>query len=181
MCTCRPGRFQDLGNGTILDTDLGIEWLADANHSMTSGYNTNGIMTWNRADNWASQLSVGGHDDWRLPTNDEFSHLFYDELDGVKNADIYGTHNNANFALFSNIKTTIAGYGLFYWTSTPTDGVDTHSMFSFAKGLNYSDNKDVGHYAMVVRTVVPEPETYAMLLAGLGLVSLFARRKKQGS
>ena len=27
-------------------------------------------------------------------------------------------------------------------------------------------------------TLVPEPETYAMLLAGLGLVSLMARRRK---
>jgi len=29
--------------------------------------------------------------------------------------------------------------------------------------------------------VVPEPETYAMLLAGLGLVGFMARRRKQNA
>jgi hypothetical protein len=39
-------------------------------------------------------------------------------------------------------------------------------------------------YAWAVRdgdvtSPVPEPETYAMMLAGLGLVSIVARRRKQ--
>ena len=178
---CAPiaqAALEDLGNGVIADTDLGIAWLADANYSETSGYNTNGIMTWSAANNWVNQLNAGGHSDWRLPTTAEFSHLFSDELEGVKGFDIYGTHNNANFALFSNIKTTIAGTGLFYWTGTPQGDADTHSTFSFANGRDFSDNKDVGHYAMAVAPI-PEPETYAMLLAGLGLVGFIARHRKQ--
>lgn len=44
-----------------------------------------------------------------------------------------------------------------------------------------SQQNDVGlsYQFDMVSTPVPEPETYAMLLAGLGLVSFIARRRKQ--
>ena len=175
---CAPAAqaaLEDLGNGVIADTDLGIAWLSDANYSKTSGYNTNGIMNWNAANTWVDQLNAGGHSDWRLPTTSEFSHLFYDELGGVTNSNIYDTHNNANFALFSNI---VASGG--YWTTTPTGDATTHSTFYFDRGYGFDHDMNLGHYAMAV-AAVPEPETYAMLLAGLGLVSLVARKRKQGS
>lgn len=177
---CAPiaqAALEDLGNGVIADTDLGIAWLADANNSKASGYNTDGLMTWNAANNWVNQLNAGGHSDWRLPTTSELSHLFSDELDGIKDHNIYDTHNNANFALFSNIQ--VPYYGVHaYWTATPTGDADIHSTFSFNYGRDFTDNKDVGNYAMAVATI-PEPETYVMLLAGLGLVGFIARRRKQ--
>jgi hypothetical protein len=181
---CAPAAqaaLEDLGNGVIKDTDLGIVWLADANYSKTSGYNTNGLMAWNAANTWVDQLNVGGHSDWRLPTTDEFSHLFLNELDGVKDQNIYDTHNNANFALFSNIQAPHYTNAISYWTTTPTGDADIRATFSFNSGRGFTDNMDAGHFAMAVRTVVPEPETYALLLAGLGLVSLVARKRKQGS
>jgi hypothetical protein len=180
---CAPiaqAALEDLGNGIIADTDLGIEWLADANYSKTSGYNTDGLMTWNAANNWVNQLNAGGHSDWRLPTSTELSHLFYDELDGVRDHNIYDTHNNANFALFSNIQAPHYTNAVTYWTSTPTNDADMHSTFGFNAGRDFTDNKDIGHFAMAVSTI-PEPETYAMLLAGLGLVGFVARRRKQTS
>ena len=178
---CTPiaqAALQDLGNGVIADTDLNIAWLADANNSKTSGYNTDGLMTWGAANNWVNQLNAGGRSDWRLPTTSEFSHLFSDELEGVKDHNIYDTHNNANFALFSNIQAPHYNNSFTYWTATPTGETDIHSTFGFNAGRDFTDNKDVGHYAMAVAPI-PEPETYAMLLAGLGLVSLVARRRKQ--
>lgn len=36
-------------------------------------------------------------------------------------------------------------------------------------------------YALHVTAAVPEPETYAMMLAGLGLIGVIARRKKQST
>jgi len=36
----------------------------------------------------------------------------------------------------------------------------------------------LSHAALYTVTAVPEPETYAMLLAGLGLTGLIARRRK---
>ena len=163
---------------TIYDSHLNLTWLADANYSQTSGYNTTGLMTWNAAEKWVDQLNAGGSSDWHLPTTDEFSHLFYDELDGVVNNRIYDIHNNANFALFSNIQSGVFQDGSRYWTATPTSDVATHSTFSFKNGLDFTDNGSVGRYAIAV-SAVPEPETYALLLVGLGVVSLVARRRKQ--
>lgn len=174
---CAPtaqAALQDLGNGIILDTDLGIEWLADANYSRTSGYNTTGVMTWNAANKWVDQLNVGGYNDWRLPTIDEFSHLFYDELDGVGSWSIYAIHNNTNFALFKSIQNDL------YWTDTPANDTGKQLIFNFNGGYSITASESAGLYATAVRavTAVPEPEAYAMLLGGLGLMGFMARRRK---
>ena len=57
----------DRGNGMIYDNVLKITWLQDANYAMTSGYDNDGLMDWNKALSWAGQLSFGGFNDWRLP------------------------------------------------------------------------------------------------------------------
>ena len=71
---CAPAAqaaLEDLGNGVIADTDLGIAWLSDANYSKTSGYNTNGIMTWNAANTWV-RAAAQRRRPWRLaPSHDE--------------------------------------------------------------------------------------------------------------
>jgi len=51
----------DRGNGLIYDDALNITWMQDANYAGTD-------MTWDSAMSWASDLSYGGFDDWRLPT-----------------------------------------------------------------------------------------------------------------
>lgn len=64
----------DRGGGLIYDSDLNVTWLADANYSQTSGYDSDGRMNWNDANAWAAGLEY--HDslrnvtysDWRLPT-----------------------------------------------------------------------------------------------------------------
>lgn len=43
----------------LYDTVLDITWLRDAN--------SNGQLTWDQANTWAAQLSVGTYADWRLP------------------------------------------------------------------------------------------------------------------
>jgi hypothetical protein len=63
----------DRGGGLIYDDVLNITWLQDANYAKTSGYNTDGWMTWGEAISWVANLeyydSVRGvtYDDWRLP------------------------------------------------------------------------------------------------------------------
>lgn len=50
------------------DTALNITWLADANYVQTSGYDSDGRMTWAQSVDWASQLVIAGFDGWRLPS-----------------------------------------------------------------------------------------------------------------
>ncbi len=58
----------DRGNGMIYDSGQNLTWLQDANYARTSGYDTDGLMSWDTATAWAAGLSYGGYDDWRLPT-----------------------------------------------------------------------------------------------------------------
>lgn len=60
----------DRGGGMIYSTDMDVTWLMDANYARTTGYDTDGYMTWLAANTWAQDLSYGGYDDWRLPTFD---------------------------------------------------------------------------------------------------------------
>ena len=49
------------------DTVADLTWLADANYAQTSGYDVDGLMSWQAANAWAAQLTVGGVSNWRLP------------------------------------------------------------------------------------------------------------------
>lgn len=67
----------------------------------------------------------------------------------------------------------------------------THNSFGLIGGLNVVDTDAAGNattlagtvriYDGVITPTIPEPETYAMLLAGLGLVGFAARRRKQNA
>jgi hypothetical protein len=64
----------DRGGGLIYDDVLKITWLQDANYAKTSGYDADGEMSWNAANDWAANLNYYDsvrnvyYDDWRLPT-----------------------------------------------------------------------------------------------------------------
>ena len=101
----------DRGNGLIYDDVLDITWLQDANYAQSSGYDSDGRMTWIDAKAWAAQLSYGGYDDWRLPsarlmnptnpchawdgscdrgphnTTGELGHMFYNNLGNLASVD----------------------------------------------------------------------------------------------
>ncbi|MDP2030962.1 MAG: PEP-CTERM sorting domain-containing protein [Thiobacillus sp.] len=184
--------LHDRGGGLIYDDDLNVTWLQDANYAQTSGY-TNGPKSWSIAATWVANLSYYDsvrdvtYTDWRLPSSDtcvgicfngEMGHLYYDELGGVTYGSITAHHND-NYSLFRNL------YDSYYWTSTeyvPNTGI--HMIFTMGSGLQDS-SYDFGpqYYAMAVRfgdvAAIPEPETYAMMLAGLGLLGFAVHRRKQ--
>ncbi|MBA2659922.1 MAG: FxDxF family PEP-CTERM protein [Nitrosospira sp.] len=162
--------LEDLGNGVIKDTDLNIEWLSDANYSKSSDYHTTGAMNWDAANTWASNLTFANNGDWRLPSVSEMEHLFYHELGGSGGSNITTSHN-VYYNLFDNVQSQ------WYWTSDHNNNSQAVA-FGMFNGGTYLTSNTTGFYAMAVSSV-PEPETYAMLLAGLGLVSLVARRRKQ--
>jgi len=164
----------DLGNGLIYDTDLNITWLADGNYAKTSGYHSTGAMNWGDATTWATSLALQGHSDWRLPTFDEMNHLFYGELGGSDSLSISYSHN-MSYNLFSNIQ---SGY---YWTEKES-GPGFAPAFTFSNGRGFPIDEKIGLNAMAVSpgdiaAVVPEPEAYAMMLAGLGLLGWRMRQR----
>jgi len=59
--------LHDRGGGLIYDDVLDITWLQDTNYAMISGYDSDGLMNWSGAMNWAAQLVYAGFNDWRLP------------------------------------------------------------------------------------------------------------------
>ncbi len=97
----------DRGNGMLYDTVLDITWLQDANYAKTSGYDSDGLMTWEEAVAWADNLVYGGYDDWRLPTIVAPDSVPFRFANNGSNAGGYGA--------------TGAGYG----TDTPAGGWGT--------------------------------------------------------
>jgi hypothetical protein len=168
----------DRGNGLIFDNDLNVTWLADANYSKTSGYSGTGVMNWYDASTWVGDLTFQGHSDWRLPTPDEMDHLFYRELGGVLGTNISTLHN-PHYALFSNVQN-------YYWSNTDNaNHIDRAVVYNFAYGNTFDASKTQGYSAIAVLpgdvvSAVPEPETYALLLAGLGLLGWRVRRQARG-
>ncbi len=96
-----------------------LMWLQDANYAKTSGYDSDGKLTWFEATTWAGGLTFAGYDDWRLPTltpsdgsgsfdfgwandgstdkgfnitslNSEMAYMFYVELGNLGITDING-------------------------------------------------------------------------------------------
>lgn len=167
------------GNGQVdafYDTDLDITWLRDAN--------VNGAMDWDSAASWASGFSIGGHSNWRLPTVDtadmcdepctsgEFGHLWYVELGNSR-----GLLTNPGD--FQNIPAFTVPY---YWTATEVTAGDAY-LFDFARGERGVAGKFNSFFAMAVTNgdvgMVPEPETYALMLAGLAGLAIARRHQRR--
>ena len=58
--------YTDLGNGIVKDNVTGLEWQQAT---------APGTYTWQEAINYCENLTLGGYDDWRLPTIKELSTL----------------------------------------------------------------------------------------------------------
>lgn len=137
----------DRGGGMIYSTDLDVTWLQDANYAQSSGYDGDGLMTWDQAVTWVGNLTYGGYDDWRLPTFDpdnpdarvnatllhEMGYLNYVELGNSTSGS--GT-DPMNQGPFANMNPTPNSYGPWFWSSTPgtLDPVDTAYRFNFECG-----------------------------------------------
>ena len=64
------------------------------------------------------------------------------------------------------------------FTGTNLDFGAPHLKVQFMTGVN--DTQKTGNLLSQTIPAIPEPETYAMMLAGLGLLGFVARRRRQG-
>jgi hypothetical protein len=155
------------------DTNLNITWLANAGLSSNS--------TFAQANAWANNLVVGNVSGWRLPITDvscqaynctksEMGELFYTELGS--------TANHIQVGSFQNV----ASGG--YWSGT-VDLVRRGQAWAFVAGNGFQSSASMSdkYSAMAVHSgdvfvaAVPEPETYAMFLAGVALISATVKRR----
>ena len=162
------------------DTDLDITWLAD--------WNVNRRMDWDTAIAWAGGLDVYGTTGWRLPStvdglasfgekppvdSSEMAHMFYVTLgnEGFPDAG-FGLSNTANFLNMKNF---------IYWSGTEL-GDNPLAAWALELNVGFQNGypKDDPLYAVAVRPgdVVPEPETWALMLAGLTGLLLVRRRPR---
>ena len=166
------------GEGNVdafYDTDLDITWRRNAN--------LNGLMSWADAVAWADNMTFGGYTDWRLPASDacvgfnctgsELGHLWYVELGNLAGDLTPNTGAFVNMQLYA------------YWSGT-TYAPDASQAWHF--NIDQGDQDFAGKtnalFAMAVRpgdvlAAIPEPETYALMLAGLAGLGFVARRRRR--
>jgi len=104
-----------------------------------------------------------------LPVNPSYS---WDNLDTYFDGNAEQMLGSNPGILPSNIDTELTG------TSLPTDLLTTFNDGLFL-GTNHALTNTVNSITSFAVAPVPEPETYAMLLAGLGLIGAVSRRRKQ--
>ena len=107
---------------------------------------------------------------WNVPGSVTFSHAFSSSVIGCGYwgcGSITPVSGNTGFNASGEVHGTLTFSGPI-------------STLTIADGSEYWHGLTVGYEALAV-AAVPEPETYAMMLAGLGLLGLAARRRKQKS
>lgn len=148
----------DMGGGLVYDSTQDLTWLMD--------WGINDRQEWIIQKGWAEALTFAGASDWSLPSQDQFITLF------AENGDLTITG-----IPFQNIRNAR------YWSSTEkTPGLDAWA-FRPSTGAFTSPTVDTQLYAVAVHlgnvAAVPEPQTYGMLLMGMGLVTLAVRREQK--
>ena len=155
--------FINQGDGTVLDTTTNLEWEQNAN---------NGPFNWPEAVNYANTLTLDGGG-WHLATIGELQGL-YDDLFAANVCTVAGCIGD--IGEFTGI------HPFLYWSSTETIPFVLIRLFAFSYGDQFDGTVDFQVSAWAVRSgdvpaAVPEPQTVALLLAGLGLLGWRTKRR----
>jgi hypothetical protein len=192
---------RDLDNDGVVDayydTALNISWLAHGNAYQDASEDTHaGRMDWAGANAWAAALDVAGVTGWRLPellsvhgegflpdpNSSELAHMFYVTLGNQGAANDQASPGLSNTAYFeglyanpywlANAQEDSWAWGFSLWFGYQGGYPDSYGQRAWAV-----HDGDVGSLTAVTAPV-PEPETYALMLAGLGAVGIVRRRRR---
>ena len=187
----------DRGNGMIYDDVLDITWLQDANYAYTSGYDDDGIMSWDNAKAWADNLVYRGYDDWRLTsarnpvnpddtgmnkTSSELGHMFYNNLGLSSGSSIL---ENVSFtdALDGDLVSFNNVQSFAYWYEEEISYADVAWVFWTLDGLQFTNYKEeeAGIFSWAVRDgdVSSVPVPAAIWLFGSATVGLIGLKRKK--
>ncbi len=168
--TCNTYSYTDTGNGIVSDNVTGLEWQQAT---------APGTHTWQQAIDYCNNLSLGGKDDWRLPTIMELSTLM--------DSSIPSPGPTVNPSYFPS---TVASY---YWSATSNAentnyvwfvdfyygnvGYYDKSDYKYVRAVrgegianNFIDNgdgtiSDISTGLMWQQAIAPEPYTWEQALA----------------
>ncbi len=129
-------QFHDNGDGTVSDLATGLTWMkADSGEG----------LDWNQAQQFADDLELAGHGDWRLPTAKELQSI----VDYTRSPDT--SKSAAIDPIFDSTEIKNEGgqkdWGQ-YWTSTQhlkQRGGDAMVYVCFGRGLGFMKNRRSGN------------------------------------
>jgi hypothetical protein len=141
--------------------------------------------------NWNYNYAINGSTDVGFnitSPHSELSYMYYVNL-GLKSVATsakYGVHGNGTQGGQANIGPVHNLQSGVYWSGTDYAPTPANYAWRFDTGGGYQGGgvESNGYFAWAVRpgdvaAPIPEPETYAMMFAGLGLLGVAARRRKQ--
>jgi PEP-CTERM motif len=157
------------------DPNLNITWLRD--------WNAAGSGTWQAMADWAASLQVGAFGNWSLPSalNEDGSGPCYGICTSTQQGYLWSVElgnlgSLTNVGPFQNVQPY-----MYYWTNTElAPGSPFAWNFYMPEGKMGTTSKEFWSYAAAVRqgdvsTPVPEPESWAFLLVGLGVLTVLRR------
>lgn len=177
------------------DTDGLMTWTAA--NTWAAQLNINGYDNWRlptveplNGSTFSYSYSSNGSNDFGLnitSPQSEMAHLYYVTLG---NPGYYTPAGAVSGCYVSSANTCLDNVGPFsnlqanYYWSAPEHALNTGSAWFFTMHLGdqYVLSKGIGFYALAVSpgdvAAVPEAETYALMLAGLGLIGAVTRRER---
>lgn len=124
---------RDSATETVYDADSKLHWQDDSAASTEQ-------FRWEEASSHCDSLSVGGYEDWRLPTLSELRSI------------VDTMYSNPSIKLiFQN------GVGGYYWTSTADTTESSYLGINFNYGSEYTSNITLLSYARCVRSSATKP------------------------
>lgn len=122
--------YQDNGDGTITDLNTGLVWQKTPNFDRK--------MTFSQAKEFASELRLGGHDDWRVPTMKEL----YSLMDFSGSSPLGRPYINTEHFdfIYGRPHKNERYIDAQYWSSTAYDG-KVFGRAEAAFGVNFADGR----------------------------------------